>query len=162
MFLQKVHSKFCGPQRQEFSPFEEFHFKQGSILQRFFTTINIIIMHGDWLTEWEMLRARPHFLLARATVHRFVHRCLYLIVHGATDWMRRLHATLSPSFSVSLSLSHTHSLSLSLTGEEGAHTLFTGQRLREREREGERERKLEKEREKAREKERERKTEGER
>jgi hypothetical protein len=59
---------------------------------------------------------------------------------------------------LSLPLSHSVSLSLSLTDEQGAHTLFTGQRYiyiykerageRERERkiEGERERKIERER----------------
>ncbi len=44
----------------------------------------------------------------------------------------RVHATLSPSLSLSLSLPLSLSpslslpLSLSLTGEQGAHTLFTG------------------------------------
>jgi hypothetical protein len=59
---------------------------------------------------------------------------------------------------LSLPLSHSLSpflfLSLSLTGEKGAHTLFTGQREKERERErgeGERERNREVERERERE-----------
>jgi hypothetical protein len=52
-----------------------------------------------------------------------------------------MHATLSPSLFLSLSLY------LSLTGEQGAHTLFTGQRTREKEREREREREGERERE---------------
>ncbi len=39
------------------------------------------------------------------------------------------------------------SLSLSLTGEQGVHTLFTGQREREREKEGGREREKECEKE---------------
>ncbi len=46
---------------------------------------------------------------------------------------------------------NTHSLSLSLTGEQGAHTLFTGQREREREKERERERESEMERKRERE-----------
>jgi hypothetical protein len=70
-----------------------------------------------------MLRdsACPHFLLARA-------------------WN-------SLSLFIPLSLS----LSLSLIGEQGAHTLFTGQRERERKTERERERKRERERERVRE-----------
>ncbi len=84
-----------------------------------------------------MLRACPHFLLARAC------------------------NSLSPSFSLSLSLFLSLSLSLSLTGEQGvpgsmitkvcpwvgAHTLFTGQRERKRER-GERKKEREGEGEK--------------
>ncbi len=47
----------------------------------------------------------------------------------------RMHATISPSFSLTHTLSLYLSLFLPLTGEQGAHTLFTGQRERERERE---------------------------
>jgi hypothetical protein len=73
------------------------------------------------------LRACPHFLLARAC------------------------NSLSLPLSLSLSLSLTKcSLSLSLTGEQGSHTIFNGQRERERERKREGERKRERERKKER------------
>jgi hypothetical protein len=50
-----------------------------------------------------------------------------LEIQHANTFCFRVHATLSPS----------------LTGEQGAHTLFTGQREREREREREGEREKE-------------------
>jgi hypothetical protein len=66
----------------------------------------------------------------------------------AMDKLSSLYCSLPPSFSPSF---YTHSLSLSLTGQQGAHTLFTGQRERERKREvkrdGERGRERKKERE---------------
>ncbi len=88
-----------------------------------FQPIYCIIMHADWLTEWGMLRACPHFLIEHTHTY-----CL------------RVHTTHTHTHTLSLSLSLDLSLdlSLSLSGEQGVHTLFIGQR--EREREGERER----------------------
>jgi hypothetical protein len=101
--------------------------------------MNKITTHADWLNEWGTLRACPHFLLACNSLSLF----------------------LSPSLFLSLSLSLCLSVSLSLTGEQGAHTLFTGQRERKRERkkEGEREKERGREKEKERGRERERKRE---
>jgi cell cycle serine/threonine-protein kinase CDC5/MSD2 len=62
---------------------------------------------------------------------------------------------------LSLPPSYSLSLYLSLTGEQGAHTLFIGQRKREKERERERKREKERERERKREKEIERNREKE-
>ncbi len=80
-------------------------------------SINIIIRHADWLNEWGMLRAHPHFLLGCARL--------------------RVHATLSHSLSFSFSLSLSPSFSLS-------PSLFLSLWLaRERERGRERKRKRE-------------------
>jgi hypothetical protein len=66
----------------------------------------------------------------------------------------QLSLPLSPSLFLSLPLSPSLYSSLSLTGEQGAHTLFGGQREREkelvREREREREKELARERDKER------------
>jgi hypothetical protein len=63
--------------------------------------------------------------------------------------------SLSPSLFLSLPLPPSFSLYFSLTGEQGEHILFTGQRETEKERERERERERKREREKERERERE-------
>ncbi len=113
-----------------------------------------IITQADWLTEWGMLRACPHFLL-RQGARKFVHG-----LEHARTFCLHVHATISlpPSFSLFLSL--PLSLYLSLTCEQGAHTLFTSQR--ERKREGERNREREREREKEGGRERQREIKGKR
>ncbi len=76
----------------------------------------MIITHADWLNE----------------------KCL----EHARTFCLRVHATLSPSFSLSLSLSFYLSFSLSVS----AYTLFTGQREWEKERERESEKEGDRER----------------
>jgi hypothetical protein len=75
-------------------------------------------------------------------------------VEHARTFCLCVHATLSLSLFISPSLS--------LTTEQGAHTLFTGQRERGRERKRKREREKEREGEREREREREKEREGER
>ncbi len=103
----------------------------------------------NWMTEWGMLRASPYFLLSRACNSLSLSLFLSLFIS----------LCLSFFLSLSLYLSLFISLSLPLTGEQGGHTLFIGQRERERdtkrEREGGREREREGEREREREGERE-------
>ncbi len=84
--------------------------------------INIIITHADWLNEEHL---RVWACCQRSEREREREKEMHA------------HATLSLTLSLFISLSP----SLSLTCEQGAHTLFTGQRERESEKE-ERDREL--------------------